>query len=68
MVSDSYFRFDNDNNKSTYSHAHPSQDNNVSSRHTAPYIDQKIIERIGFIWDTQSAAYTWQALPKDKFM
>ena len=60
MVNDSYFRFDDDN-KTKYTFSQSSQENWVSWRPTAPYIEWKIIARIVSILDTLSAAYTWQA-------
>ena len=60
MVNDSYFRFD-DGNKIKYTFSQSSQEKWVSWSHTAPYIVQKMIERIVLILDTHSAAYTWQA-------
>ena len=60
MVNDSYFRFDDDN-KIKYTFSQSWQANWVSWRHTAPYIEWKIIARIVSILDTHSAAYTWQA-------
>ena len=60
MVNDSYFQFDDDN-KIKYTFSRSSQENWVSQRHTAPYSEQKIIERIVLILDTHSEAYTWQA-------
>ena len=55
MVNDSYFRFDDDN-KIKYTFSQPWQANWVSWRHTAPYIEWKIIARIVSILDTHSAA------------
>ena len=60
MVNDSYFRFDDDD-KMKYTFSLSSQENWVSWRHTAPYIEKKITERIVLILDTHLAAYTWQA-------
>ena len=60
MVNDSYFRFDDDN-KIKYIFSQSSQENWVSWRQTAPYIEYKIIERIVLILNTHTAAYTWQA-------
>ena len=61
MVNDSYFRFDDDDNKIKYTFSRSSEQIWVSWRHTAPYIEYKIIERIVLILDTHTAAYTWQA-------
>ena len=63
MVNDSYFRFEYDN-KIKYTFSQSWQAKWVSWRHTAPYIEWKIIARIVSILDTHSAAYTWQAIYK----
>ena len=60
MVNDPYFRFDGDN-KFKYTFSRWSQENWVSWRHTALYIEYKVIKIIVFILNTHSAAYTWQA-------
>ena len=60
MINDSYFRFDDDN-KIKYTFSRSSQENWVSWKHTAPYIESKIIERIVWILDTHAGGYTWQA-------
>ena len=56
MVNDSYFRFDDDN-KMKYTFSRSTQDNWVSWRHTAPYNEQKKIERIVLILDTLGIIY-----------
>ena len=61
MVNDSYFRFDDDN-KIKYTFSRSSLENWESGRDTAPYIEQKIIERIVLILETDSAAYIWLSI------
>ena len=67
MVNDSYFWFDDDDDKMKYTFLQSSQEKWVSWKHTAHILQKKINERIDLILDTHLTEYTWQVIMYSMF-